>query len=327
MRIFASKLASAIREYLEYRNTLGYGDDHAKLLSRFDAYCYEYHPDIETLTKESVCGWISHELSQAHRGIPNKAASVRALARYIGNGAYILPKTATVKPLKRKAPYILTDDELSRLFVAADSIDNGKFGKKGSSLESILPTLLRLMYTCGLRPQEARLVKRDNINFTTGEIFIEKAKSNWGHKERIVVMSDDMLKQCKIYDTIRAIANPQSKYFFVRADGAYVSSQQLTLNFKRCWRQANPDTPSHMLPTVRPYDLRHRFASSILQKWINEGRDLYAMLPYLRAYMGHENFSDTAYYIHLLPENLLNSPGVDWSDIDLVCPEVDVWKN
>ena len=74
------------------------------------------------------------------------------------------------------------------------------------------------------------------------------------------------------------------------------------------------------------YFFRHRYASTVLQKWLSEGRDLYAMLPYLSAYMGHEDFSYTAYYIHLLPENLLNSAGVDWSVIDAVNPEVDVWK-
>jgi integrase len=82
-----------------------------------------------------------------------------------------------------------------------------------------------------------------------------------------------------------------------------------------------------MLPKVRPYDLRHRFASTILQKWLTEERDFYAMLPYLRAYMGHEKFSHTAYYIHLLPENLLCSSGVDWSAIDSVNLEVTIWKS
>ena len=39
------------------------------------------------------------------------------------------------------------------------------------------------------------------------------------------------------------------------------------------------------------------------------------MLPYLRAYMGHEKFSDTAYYIHILPERLMVSPGVQWDTV------------
>jgi len=104
-------------------------------------------------------------------------------------------------------------------------------------------------------------------------------------------------------------------------------SAPLTKVFHLCWQQANPDISANMLPRARPYDLRHRFASAILQKWLNEGKDLYAMLPYLSAYMGHEHFSQTAYYIHLLPENLINSPGVDWNAIDDVNPEVSIWKN
>ena len=319
MRNFASKLAPIIKEYLEFRKTLGYSDRQDNHLEMFDAYCREYHPNLETLTKESVHGWVSYETSRGRGGMYNKIGSVRMLALYMGNGAYVLPTTAVSKKPK-STPYILTDDELSRLFAAADKIKDWTYG----SLKTMFPTLLRLLYTCGLRPTEVRLIKRDNINFDTGEFLIEKAK---GHKERIVVMSDDMLAQCRKYDMIRAIANPKSEYFFVREDDTPVLPYHLNYVFRRCWKQANPDVPASMLPRIRPYDLRHRFASAVLQKWLNEERDLYAMLPYLREYMGHEQFSDTAYYIHLLPENLLNSSGVDWSTIDAVNPEVDVWKN
>ena len=56
------------------------------------------------------------------------------------------------------------------------------------------------------------------------------------------------------------------------------------------------------LPRVRAYDLRHRFASVVLQGWIDEGKNLYVMLPYLRAYMGHQSFSDTVYFmVRILP--------------------------
>ena len=65
----------------------------------------------------------------------------------------------------------------------------------------------------------------------------------------------------------------------------------------------------------------------MLHKWIDEGRNLYAMLPYLRAYMGHERLDDTAYYIHILPERLLSSPGVDWDRMDRIIPEVNIWTN
>ena len=326
MNKFISKLAPIIKEYLEFRNTLGYSSTHEYYLAKFDFYCFENHPDLETLTRESVRGWISHEISHGRSDLCNKVTPLRKLAKYIGNGAYILPDKAVSKP-PRYVPYILSDDELSRLFAAVDNIKSGQYYRNFTNLKHIFPTLLRLMYTCGLRPHEVRLIKRDNINFDTGEILIEKTKGHNGYKDRIVVMSDDMLEQCRKYDTVRSITSPQSEYFFVRADGVHIPKRQLSDTLRRCWQQANPDIPANMLPRLRPYDVRHRFASAILQKWLSEERDLYTMLPYLRAYMGHECFSETAYYIHLLPENLLSSSGVDWSIIDAVTPEVGIWKN
>jgi integrase len=326
VREFTSRLAPKIKEYLEFRKMLGYySSGHEDVLEKFDSYCHEHYPESETLTKDSVRGWIGYEISQGRRRIYKKATPLRMLARYMGEGAYILPDKATPHS-PRYTPYILNDDELSRLFVAADSITAFP-GHDSTTLKFIFSTLLRLMYTCGLRPQEVRQIKYDNINFDTGEILIEKGKGCKGSKERIVIMSDDMLAQCRKYDVARAVENPQSEYFFVRKDGMPVPAYQLADTFRRCWRQANHDVPANMLPRLRPYDLRHRFATTVLQKWLSAGLDFYVMLPYLRAYMGHEHFFQTAYYIHLLPEHLLSSAGVDWSIIDEVEPEVDVWEN
>ena len=34
---------------------------------------------------------------------------------------------------------------------------------------------------------------------------------------------------------------------------------------------------------------------------MRDGKDLYAMLPYLSSYMGHTKITETFYYIHLIP--------------------------
>jgi hypothetical protein len=38
--------------------------------------------------------------------------------------------------------------------------------------------------------------------------------------------------------------------------------------------------------------------------------------------MGHTNLSDTIYYIHLLPENLLKTSAIDWQRLQKLIPEV-----
>ena len=81
------------------------------------------------------------------------------------------------------------------------------------------------------------------------------------------------------------------------------------------------------LPRIRVYDLRHRFASAALMRWIDSGKDLYSRLPYLQSYMGHNRLASTAYYIHLLPENLVRSAGIDWDMLEAIIPEVELWED
>ena len=57
-------------------------------------------------------------------------------------------------------------------------------------------------------------------------------------------------------------------------------------------------------PASTPYTLRHNYATRTLMRWVEEGKDLEAWLPYLAAYMGHQKYSSTAWYVHLLPERL-----------------------
>lgn len=47
------------------------------------------------------------------------------------------------------------------------------------------------------------------------------------------------------------------------------------------------------------------------------------MLPYLSAYMGHAQLSDTYYYIHLVPGLFEKMAGFDYSASDYLLPEVE----
>lgn len=72
---------------------------------------------------------------------------------------------------------------------------------------------------------------------------------------------------------------------------------------------------------TRPYDLRHAFATHTLMQWIENGNDVMALLPYLSAYMGHSKISSTFYYIHLLPQRLRESAGIEWDTLDEIYRE------
>ena len=53
-------------------------------------------------------------------------------------------------------------------------------------------------------------------------------------------------------------------------------------------------------PKPRVYDFRHTFATECICRWMREGRDIDAMLPFLSAYMGHARYRTA--WEKLLPE-------------------------
>ena len=96
--------------------------------------------------------------------------------------------------------------------------------------------------------------------------------------------------------------------------------------FKKFYELSRPDIPKELLPAIRVYDLRHRFATAVITRWLDNKVDINSRLAYLQTYMGHKEIASTAYYIHLLPENLTKSAGVDWKNLNAVIPEMKPWE-
>lgn len=318
MSEFHSCFAKKLNEYVGFRCSLGFSRDHQNHLLKFDQYCIQFHPTACVLTAELVKGWIKYEVNSQHGSIQHKQSAIRGFAKFLGPDAYFL--TENYDTHKRNfRPYLLSDDELTAFFAVADNLERpwDPFYAESAGV------IFRLLYTCGLRPPEVRKIRRKDINFKTGEVFINQSKQS---KDRIVVASQDMTALMKQYDYRRRIFCGDTEEFFIHTDGRPITSEQLADLTRLCWELANPDVPSAELPRLRPYDFRHLFASTVLQTWIDEGKNLYAQLPYLRAYMGHEDFRDTLYYIHILPERILMSNAIDWAQIESVGLEDSVWN-
>ena len=318
---FKSGLAPAIKSMIDYKVSLGY--EESTYLARshsLDRYCMEHFPAETILTREIVTGWLRRNPEESIGYFHSRAGYARGLGKYLasmGAPAFILPEKFT-SGRSCFVPYIFTDSELTALFHAIDT----QGGKEGSLQPFLLSTVFRLVYTCGLRPNEGRMLKRESVNLATGEILITETKRR---KERIVVMSDDMMGLAASYSRLRDAAYPDSPYFFPDRNGNPYSAQWMQNKFRAFFAAANPGTDPDMLPAVRIYDLRHRFASAALNRWLDRGENLFNRLPYLRAYMGHKELSATVYYIHLLPENLVKSAGIDWNSLRQMIPEVELW--
>ena len=316
MTEFSSIFGERISNFLDYRTARGYKrETYLRHFIKFDRWCIEKHPTQMVLSREFVLDWIN-DVTISGYNTAQRVASMRQFARYlcaVGEDAYILPEKYT--PLKSRAvAYLFTDTELTALFKAIDQLPPTK---KEPFLNEIAPVMYRLLYTCGLRPNEGRELLAENINLETGEILITHTKRN---KERLVAMSDDMLIFARKYDQRRSIFCRGNPYFFPSANGGALTTETVYSAFNRAWSYA--DLAGKYPGKVREYDLRHRFASACLNRWLDNGENLMAMLSFLREYMGHKHLSETAYYIHILPENIIKSSAIDWDKFNAMFPEV-----
>jgi integrase len=90
-----------------------------------------------------------------------------------------------------------------------------------------------------------------------------------------------------------AFPRPKDQGFFLSSRGNRLSAGALRGLFTKARKLAGLDDGK----AVRLHDLRHRFAVTRLSLWHQERADVQALLPVLATYLGHANYSDTAYYL------------------------------
>ena len=71
------------------------------------------------------------------------------------------------------APYVFSSDEVSRLFAAADNVSEDIQSKQCTGID--FPLILRLLYGCGLRLNEALSLRIVDVDLQTGVLLIRSA--------------------------------------------------------------------------------------------------------------------------------------------------------
>jgi len=309
---FKSGFAQQIQEMLEYRTAIGRSiKDYSKLFANFDRHCMIHFPNECILSKEIAFSWCSDAKGIGKGGF-NRASALRGFARYMsltGREVYFMPTSFFPMP-KAKQPVIMNDAELASFFEAADHYPGNR---KDALQEFVVPVIFRLQYACGMRPQEVRRLRCIDFNFNNNTIYIAEGKH---HKDRCLPINTGVMELCLSYNRIAEMMTPNRIYFFQAQSGNTYSTDWLCDAFRVCWEISGNGAG---VRSCTPYALRHIFATQTLMRWVEEGRDLDAMIPYLTAYMGHDKFSATYYYISLLPERLSL---MDFTRSDGIIPEV-----
>ena len=110
-----------------------------------------------------------------------------------GKEACVIPNGIVPRERQRHVPHIFTQKELEKFFHAADT----RPVLPGSVLRHLqIPVIFRIMYACGLRPNEVRLIRTADLSPDCSTLFIPESK---GHKDRSVSLPAGLTRICCRY--------------------------------------------------------------------------------------------------------------------------------
>ncbi len=195
----------------------------------------------------------------------------------------------------RAKAHLYTEQEIVRLMAAAKALSPGN-RLPGLSYHC----LLGLLAVSGLRIGEALALTRDDVDLDNGILTV---RVNKGGKFRLVPLHSSTLHVLGQYARQRdaLIGEPRSPYFLVAEEGGRLWGPRVRVAFYQLSREIGLRGPADRYGP-RLHDLRHRFASEVLQRWYQTGKDIEVHLPALSTYLGHCNIQSTYWYLSASPQ-------------------------
>ena len=293
----SKKLKDLINDFLIYKRHLGYKyETGERYIRHYQFYMEENFPEIDIPEKHSVNLYLDNYENKP-AGLYNAIAPLREFSRYLIKvgyiDAYVIPNKVTPK-LHPDPPYFFSEEEIEVFFRECDSFfsENNKYPIP----QIVIPAMFRVIYCCGLRPKEVRLILMKDMHLDQKYFDVMQSK---GPKSRRIYTSDELTDYLNIYNCLITEKFTNRKYFFPSNPENAYSIHILTYYFHIIWYKAFPKWEGK-LPRV--YDFRHHFAWYNIDEWSRNKVDVNAMLPYLMRYMGHSCIKHTLYYFRFVPD-------------------------
>ncbi|MBB5421760.1 integrase [Paraburkholderia atlantica] len=161
-----------------------------------------------------------------------------------------------------------------------------------------------ILYCTGLRLGEAVRLRMDDVDLKRGTFLITHSKG----RSRIVPFRPDLARELRQYLHVRheilgrlGVSEPRT--LFIRLDGTPLTVKSASDALRRLLRQLSIKPPAGRVG-ARPYEFRHAFAVHRLTAWAEAGADMHAKLPWLSAYLGHQDVLGTEVYLKATPHLL-----------------------
>lgn len=229
--------------------------------------------DLKKVDKKIIRNFIVSlsEKKIQKRSINRKLSSLRSFYLYLLKiGEIQVSPLETIPSLKfyaeKQIP--ISEEEMENLGEILEK-------ESGNSLEKLI---IETLYQTGMRKSELCNILLEQVDFSKSEIFV-KGK---GNKQRVVPISENLLKQMREYMVIRKPNEDSGIYFFVRENGKKLSEKFVYSVVNRYLSLIT------LKKKKSPHILRHSFATHVL----NNG----AEISKVKKILGHSSLASTQVY-------------------------------
>ena len=240
----------------------------------------EYYSELKERANERQSGALSKSYLNKHQ------QALKKFKEYLQNhnhkGINIHLKSEK-QPTEEKLN-ILTQSEIKELFKATEySHTESRFKLRDKAI-------LTVLYSCGLRRNEAVHLDLSDVFFDKERVFVRKGKN---YKERFVPINR---KNAEILEDYIYEARPEfyqsnlSEALFVNKNGTRMQGMSFANRLKAIIQATNNKTIAEKGITL--HILRHSIATHLLQKEVP--------LESIKTFLGHSSLESTQIYTHLL---------------------------
>lgn len=301
--ITLATLARDIEEFILFKRTLGRRYEAAAvLLHRFRRFAEEYvkgSPRRRIALDALIRAWLSRPGARKPTGTAQQFGTIREMCLYRQRrdpSSYVPARSLAPRRGPKFLPYALSPDQVRTMIRAARRYRGKVFWGE------MLVLLLLMLYCTGLRPGEPLRMRLADLDLSSRTFLIRESKG----RTRIVPFGADLACAIERYLRKRAAlasAGQLSECLLLDCNGRALRMRSVTKVICKLFRRVGLK-PARGPGGPRAYDFRHAFAVHRLTQWYAQGVDLHARLPWLSAYMGHDDLLGTEVYLHATPSLL-----------------------
>ena len=293
-RLTQAQLSEDIAQFLVFKRALGHPYRRGEaMLQSFQRFAEaQAGADAKMELEVMIGGWLSRIAGRKPVSVALELGVIRQLCLYRRRsdpqgfvpGRQWAPQSTESHFL----PYVFSRAEVRALIDAAVRLPHRNL------TPATLRTLLLILYCTGLRLGEAVRLTLQDVDLERDLFTVRESKG----KTRLVPFHADLRQVLDDYFSERAAITPigDDRPLLVRKSGDGLPVAVASGAIRQLLRKLGLKPPRGRIGP-RPYDLRHAFAVHRLTDWYRQGVDIHARLPWLSAYMGHDDVLGTEVYL------------------------------